>query len=83
MNTFGRKFMVSIFGESHGELIGVVIDGEKPTFTPVKKSTSPMYVYKTPTTILRSERFASLSEKIWKSIKNRNIGRSAFATSSI
>lgn len=27
MNTFGRKFRVSIFGESHGELIGVVIDG--------------------------------------------------------
>ena len=27
MNTFGRKFMVSIFGESHGELIGVVLDG--------------------------------------------------------
>lgn len=27
MNTFGRKFKVSIFGESHGELIGVVLDG--------------------------------------------------------
>ena len=27
MNTFGRKFRVSIFGESHGELIGAVIDG--------------------------------------------------------
>ena len=27
MNTFGRKFRVSIFGESHGELIGVVLDG--------------------------------------------------------
>ena len=27
MNTFGRKFRVSIFGESHGEQIGVVIDG--------------------------------------------------------
>lgn len=27
MNTFGRKFSVSIFGESHGELIGVVLDG--------------------------------------------------------
>lgn len=27
MNTFGRKFRVSIFGESHGGLIGVVIDG--------------------------------------------------------
>ena len=27
MNTFGRKFRVSVFGESHGELIGVVLDG--------------------------------------------------------
>ena len=27
MNTFGRKFRVSIFGESHGELIGAVLDG--------------------------------------------------------
>lgn len=27
MNTFGRKFRASIFGESHGELIGVVLDG--------------------------------------------------------
>ena len=27
MNTIGRKFRVSIFGESHGELIGVILDG--------------------------------------------------------
>ena len=27
MNSFGRKFRVSIFGESHGELIGIVLDG--------------------------------------------------------
>ena len=27
MNTIGRKFRVSIFGESHGELIGVTLDG--------------------------------------------------------
>ncbi|MBR4227943.1 MAG: chorismate synthase [Bacteroidales bacterium] len=27
MNTFGRIFRVSIFGESHGEAIGVVMDG--------------------------------------------------------
>ncbi len=29
MNTFGRNFKVEIFGESHGEAIGVVIDGVK------------------------------------------------------
>ena len=27
MNTFGRRFRVSVFGESHGELIGAVLDG--------------------------------------------------------
>lgn len=27
MNSFGRKFRVSIFGESHGKQIGVVLDG--------------------------------------------------------
>lgn len=27
MNTLGRRFRVSIFGESHGSLIGVVMDG--------------------------------------------------------
>ena len=27
MNSFGRKFRVSIFGESHGEFVGVVLDG--------------------------------------------------------
>jgi len=30
MNTFGRIFRVSIFGESHGNGIGVVIDGVPP-----------------------------------------------------
>lgn len=29
MNTFGRIFRVQVFGESHGEAIGVVIDGVK------------------------------------------------------
>src|SRR5574344_1143579 len=29
MNNFGRIFNVSIFGESHGEVVGVVIDGVK------------------------------------------------------
>jgi chorismate synthase len=30
MNTFGNIFRVSIFGESHGEEIGVVLDGVEP-----------------------------------------------------
>ncbi len=30
MNTFGTKFRLSIFGESHGEAIGVVLDGVPP-----------------------------------------------------
>lgn len=29
MNTFGRIFRVQVFGESHGEAIGVVVDGVK------------------------------------------------------
>lgn len=29
MNSFGRKFKVSIFGESHGEAIGIIVDGVK------------------------------------------------------
>ena len=29
MNTFGRNFRVQVFGESHGEAIGVVVDGVK------------------------------------------------------
>jgi chorismate synthase len=30
MNSFGRIFRVSIFGESHGESVGIVIDGVPP-----------------------------------------------------
>jgi chorismate synthase len=30
MNTFGRKFRVSVMGESHGELVGVLLDGVPP-----------------------------------------------------
>lgn len=30
MNSFGKQFSVSIFGESHGPMIGIVIDGCKP-----------------------------------------------------
>ena len=29
MNTFGRNFKVQVFGESHGEAIGVVVQGVK------------------------------------------------------
>jgi chorismate synthase len=34
VNTFGEKFKLSIFGESHGSAIGVVIDGLPPGFSP-------------------------------------------------
>ena len=27
MNTFGRNFRITVFGESHGDMIGVVMDG--------------------------------------------------------
>jgi len=37
MNTFGRKFRVSIFGESHGTCIGVTIDGV-PSGMPLQES---------------------------------------------
>jgi len=30
MNSFGRLFRLSIFGESHGELIGITLDGVPP-----------------------------------------------------
>ena len=30
MNTFGQLFKVSIFGESHGESVGILIDGCPP-----------------------------------------------------
>src|SRR6185437_13639705 len=30
MNSFGKKFRVQIFGQSHGEYVGVVIDGCPP-----------------------------------------------------
>lgn len=30
MNTFGQLFRISIFGESHGDVVGVIIDGVKP-----------------------------------------------------
>lgn len=30
MNTFGRNFRVSIFGQSHGDFVGITIDGVPP-----------------------------------------------------
>ena len=27
MNAFGKLFRVNIFGESHGQLVGIVMDG--------------------------------------------------------
>lgn len=30
MNSFGNSFRLSIFGESHGELVGVTLDGVRP-----------------------------------------------------
>ena len=30
MNHFGRLFQINIFGESHGESVGILIDGVKP-----------------------------------------------------
>ncbi len=30
MNAFGKKFVVQVYGESHGESVGVIIDGMKP-----------------------------------------------------
>lgn len=30
MNSFGRLFRISIYGESHGEGVGIIIDGMKP-----------------------------------------------------
>ena len=29
-NTFGNSFSVTLFGESHGQAIGAVLDGVKP-----------------------------------------------------
>ena len=35
MNTFGRNFRITTFGESHGAAVGVIIDGCPPNIEPV------------------------------------------------
>jgi len=30
MNSFGRLFRLSVFGESHGESVGLLLDGVRP-----------------------------------------------------
>ena len=40
MNTFGQYFKVSIFGESHGPAIGVVLDGV-PENIPLAEAAAP------------------------------------------
>ena len=37
MNSFGKLFRISIFGESHGESVGIVVDG-CPAGIPLKHS---------------------------------------------
>ncbi len=41
MNTFGRIFRISIFGESHGKYIGVTLDGCPPGIPVTEKDFSP------------------------------------------
>ncbi|MDD1713111.1 MAG: chorismate synthase, partial [Methanoregulaceae archaeon] len=41
MNTFGRRFRCTTFGESHGEAIGVVVDGCPPGITLAPEDIQP------------------------------------------
>ena len=42
-NTFGHNYSVTIFGESHGEAIGCVIDGLAPGIKPVSYTHLDVY----------------------------------------
>jgi chorismate synthase len=41
MNSFGRIFRISIFGESHGKAVGIVVDGCPPGITLAEKDLQP------------------------------------------
>ena len=41
MNTFGRRFTVTIVGESHGEMVGVVVDGVPPGIPFAERDVQP------------------------------------------
>lgn len=66
MNQFGRKFRVSIFGESHGEIMGITLDGVPPgiplakdEFTKDIERRKPGQVGTTPRVEADEVRFAS------------------------
>lgn len=41
MNTFGRRFRITVVGESHGDLVGVVLDGVPPGVAFDEKDVQP------------------------------------------
>jgi len=78
MNTWGNKIRLSIFGESHGEAIGIVIDGLKAGTKlnleninkAVKKSHAVFYISASPNPPQSGDKENSGTiEKIYKKIK--------------
>ncbi len=66
MNQFGRKFRLSIFGESHGEIMGITLDGvpsgiplDKNDFTKDIERRKPGQIGTTPRVESDEVRFAS------------------------
>ena len=55
--------------------------GIKPTFTPIRKTASPMYTYTSPMTMCRSSFFLSRLVTSWNSTRNAPIGSRAEAVS--